>query len=84
MSARGEFFSLQRMGFPCWLRQVCCRFKVIFGAFPTKSGRKRACCLSFLMYFGNGILLAYPVLMAELIIGRAKRANMIDAHWLPL
>jgi NSS family neurotransmitter:Na+ symporter len=75
MSARGEFSS--RMGFVLAAAGSAVGLGNIWG-FPTKVAENGGAAF-VLMYLVMAFLLAYPVLMAELIIGRAKRANMIDA-----
>ena len=75
MSARGEFSS--RIGFVLAAAGSAVGLGNIWG-FPTKVAENGGAAF-VLMYLVMAFLLAYPVLMAELIIGRAKRANMIDA-----
>lgn len=75
MSARGEFSS--RLGFVLAAAGSAVGLGNIWG-FPTKVAENGGAAF-VLMYLLMAFLLAYPVLMAELIIGRAKRANMIDA-----
>ncbi|MEQ3658036.1 MAG: sodium-dependent transporter [Glaciecola sp.] len=75
MSARGEFSS--RIGFVLAAAGSAVGLGNIWG-FPTKVAENGGAAF-VLMYLIMAFLLAYPVLMAELIIGRAKRANMIDA-----
>ncbi|MDT0594217.1 sodium-dependent transporter [Glaciecola petra] len=75
MSARGQFSS--RIGFILAAAGSAVGLGNIWG-FPTKVAENGGAAF-VLMYLIMAFLLAYPVLMAELIIGRAKRANMIDA-----
>ena len=75
MSARGEFSS--RIGFVLAAAGSAVGLGNIWG-FPTKVAENGGAAF-VLMYLVMAFLLAYPVLMAELIIGRAKRANMVDA-----
>ena len=75
MSTRGEFSS--RLGFVLAAAGSAVGLGNIWG-FPTKVAENGGAAF-VLMYLVMAFLLAYPVLMAELIIGRAKRANMIDA-----
>jgi NSS family neurotransmitter:Na+ symporter len=75
MSARGEFSS--RIGFVLAAAGSAVGLGNIWG-FPTKVAENGGAAF-VLMYLVMAFILAYPVLMAELIIGRAKRANMIDA-----
>ena len=75
MSARGEFSS--RIGFVLAAAGSAVGLGNIWG-FPTKVAENGGAAF-VLMYLVMAFLLAYPVLMAELIIGRAKRANMIEA-----
>jgi NSS family neurotransmitter:Na+ symporter len=75
MSARGQFSS--RLGFILAAAGSAVGLGNIWG-FPTKVAENGGAAF-VVMYLIMAFLLAYPVLMAELIIGRAKRANMIDA-----
>lgn len=75
MAARGLFTS--RLGFVLAAAGSAVGLGNIWG-FPTKVAENGGAAF-VLMYLCMAFLLAYPVLMAELIIGRAKRANMIDA-----
>jgi NSS family neurotransmitter:Na+ symporter len=75
MSARGQFSS--KLGFILAAAGSAVGLGNIWG-FPTKVAENGGAAF-VLMYLIMAFLLAYPVLMAELIIGRAKRANMIDA-----
>jgi len=75
MTARGLFTS--RLGFVLAAAGSAVGLGNIWG-FPTKVAENGGAAF-VLMYLCMAFLLAYPVLMAELIIGRAKRANMIDA-----
>ena len=75
MAARGQFSS--RLGFVLAAAGSAVGLGNIWG-FPTKVAENGGAAF-VVMYLVMAFLLAYPVLMAELIIGRAKRANMIDA-----
>lgn len=75
MAARGLFSS--RLGFILAAAGSAVGLGNIWG-FPTKVAENGGAAF-VVMYLCMAFLLAYPVLMAELIIGRAKRANMIDA-----
>lgn len=75
MSARGQFSS--RIGFILAAAGSAVGLGNIWG-FPTKVAENGGAAF-VVMYLIMAFLLAYPVLMAELIIGRAKQANMIDA-----
>lgn len=75
MSARGEFSS--RIGFVLAAAGSAVGLGNIWG-FPTKVAENGGAAF-VLVYLIMAFVLAYPVLMAELIIGRAKRANMVDA-----
>lgn len=75
MSARGEFSS--RIGFVLAAAGSAVGLGNIWG-FPTKVAENGGAAF-VLVYLVMAFVLAYPVLMAELIIGRAKRANMVDA-----
>ena len=75
MSARGQFSS--RLGFILAAAGSAVGLGNIWG-FPTKVAENGGAAF-VVMYLIMAFLLAYPVLMAELIIGRAKQTNMIDA-----
>lgn len=75
MAARGLFTS--RIGFILAAAGSAVGLGNIWG-FPTKVAENGGSAF-IIVYLCMAFLLAYPVLMAELIIGRAKRANMIDA-----
>lgn len=75
MSARGEFSS--RLGFVLAAAGSAVGLGNIWG-FPTQVASNGGAAF-VLVYVILAFLLAYPVLMAELIIGRATRANMVDA-----
>ena len=75
MSARGHFSS--RLGFVLAAAGSAVGLGNIWG-FPTKVAENGGAAF-VVMYLVMAFLLAYPVLMAELIIGRAKQTNMIDA-----
>lgn len=75
MAARGEFSS--KLGFVLAAAGSAVGLGNIWG-FPTKVAENGGAAF-VAMYLVMAFILAYPVLMAELIIGRAKRANMIDA-----
>lgn len=75
MSARGEFSS--RMGFVLAAAGSAVGLGNIWG-FPTQVASNGGAAF-VLVYIILAFLLAYPVLMAELIIGRSTRANMVDA-----
>ena len=75
MAARGQFSS--RLGFVLAAAGSAVGLGNIWG-FPTKVAENGGAAF-VVMYLCMAFLLAYPVLMAELIIGRAKRTNMIDA-----
>jgi NSS family neurotransmitter:Na+ symporter len=75
MSARGHFSS--RLGFILAAAGSAVGLGNVWG-FPTKVAENGGAAF-VIMYLVMAFLLAYPVLMAELIIGRAKQANMIDA-----
>jgi NSS family neurotransmitter:Na+ symporter len=75
MSVRGEFSS--RLGFILAAAGSAVGLGNIWG-FPTQvAGNGGAAFV--LVYVILAFALAYPVLMAELIIGRATRSNMVDA-----
>ncbi|NCP63083.1 MAG: sodium-dependent transporter [Paraglaciecola sp.] len=75
MSARGEFSS--RIGFILAAAGSAVGLGNIWG-FPTQVASNGGAAF-VLVYIVLAFALAYPVLMAELIIGRATRANMVDA-----
>jgi NSS family neurotransmitter:Na+ symporter len=75
MSARGEFSS--RLGFILAAAGSAVGLGNIWG-FPTQVASNGGAAFVF-AYIILAFLLAYPVLMAELIIGRATQANMVDA-----
>lgn len=75
MSARGHFSS--RLGFILAAAGSAVGLGNIWG-FPTKVAENGGAAF-VVMYLIMAFLLAYPVLMAELIIGRAKQTNMIQA-----
>jgi NSS family neurotransmitter:Na+ symporter len=75
MSARGHFSS--RLGFILAAAGSAVGLGNIWG-FPTKVAENGGAAF-VVMYLIMAFLLAYPVLMAELIIGRAKQTNMINA-----
>jgi NSS family neurotransmitter:Na+ symporter len=75
MSARGEFSS--RLGFVLAAAGSAVGLGNIWG-FPTQVASNGGAAF-VLAYIVLAFLLAYPVLMAELIIGRATRSNMVDA-----
>ncbi|MEP4889578.1 MAG: sodium-dependent transporter [Aliiglaciecola sp.] len=75
MNARGEFSS--RLGFILAAAGSAVGLGNIWG-FPTQVASNGGAAF-VLVYIILAFLLAYPVLMAELIIGRATRANMVDA-----
>jgi NSS family neurotransmitter:Na+ symporter len=75
MSARGEFSS--RLGFVLAAAGSAVGLGNIWG-FPTQVASNGGAAF-VLVYILLAFVLAYPVLMAELIIGRATRANMVDA-----
>ena len=75
MSARGEFSS--RLGFVLAAAGSAVGLGNIWG-FPTQVASNGGAAF-VLVYIFLAFVLAYPVLMAELIIGRATRANMVDA-----
>lgn len=75
MAARGEFSS--RIGFVLAAAGSAVGLGNIWG-FPTQVASNGGAAF-VLVYIVLAFLLAYPVLMAELIIGRATRANMVDA-----
>lgn len=75
MSARGEFSS--RLGFVLAAAGSAVGLGNIWG-FPTQVASNGGAAF-VLVYILLAFVLAYPVLMAELVIGRATRANMVDA-----
>lgn len=75
MAVRGEFSS--RMGFVLAAAGSAVGLGNIWG-FPTQVASNGGAAF-VLVYIILAFLLAYPVLMAELIIGRATRSNMVDA-----
>lgn len=75
MALRGEFSS--RIGFVLAAAGSAVGLGNIWG-FPTKVAANGGAAF-VLVYLILAFLLAYPVLMAELIIGRANRSNMITA-----
>jgi NSS family neurotransmitter:Na+ symporter len=75
MSARGEFSS--RFGFILAAAGSAVGLGNIWG-FPNQVAENGGAAF-VLVYLLLAFVLAYPVLMAELVIGRAKRANMVDA-----
>ncbi|WP_026374878.1 sodium-dependent transporter [Aestuariibacter salexigens] len=75
MSARGEFSS--KLGFILAAAGSAVGLGNIWG-FPTQVASNGGAAF-VLVYIVLAFLLAYPVLMAELIIGRANRSNMVDA-----
>lgn len=75
MSVRGEFSS--RLGFVLAAAGSAVGLGNIWG-FPTQVASNGGAAFVF-VYIILAFLLAYPVLMAELVIGRATRSNMVDA-----
>ncbi|WP_100657360.1 sodium-dependent transporter [Alteromonas flava] len=75
MSARGEFSS--RFGFILAAAGSAVGLGNIWG-FPNQVAENGGAAF-VLVYLLLAFVLAYPVLMAELVIGRAKRSNMVDA-----
>lgn len=75
MAVRGEFSS--RMGFVLAAAGSAVGLGNIWG-FPTQVASNGGAAF-VLVYIILAFLLAYPVLMAELIIGRSTRSNMVDA-----
>ncbi|MCV2884140.1 sodium-dependent transporter [Aestuariibacter sp. AA17] len=75
MSVRGEFSS--RLGFVLAAAGSAVGLGNIWG-FPTQVASNGGAAFVF-VYIILAFLLAYPVLMAELLIGRATRSNMVDA-----
>ncbi|GGO69468.1 sodium-dependent transporter [Bowmanella pacifica] len=84
MSVRGEFSS--RLGFILAAAGSAVGLGNIWG-FPTQVASNGGAAF-VLVYMILAFVLAYPVLMAELLIGRSTRSNMVDAlgrisgHWL--
>ena len=72
---RGEFSS--RLAFICAASGSAVGLGNIWG-FPTNAAENGGAAF-VLMYFILAFLLAYPAMMAELIIGRHTRANMVNA-----
>ena len=75
MAMRGEFSS--RIGFILAAAGSAVGLGNIWG-FPTQVATNGGAAF-VLVYLLLAFVLAYPVLMAELIIGRSNRANMVDA-----
>ncbi|MDB2330140.1 sodium-dependent transporter [Alteromonas sp.] len=75
MAIRGEFSS--RIGFVLAAAGSAVGLGNIWG-FPTKVASNGGAAF-VLVYLLLAFVLAYPVLMAELIIGRHSRSNMVDA-----
>ena len=75
MAARGEFSS--RLGFILAAAGSAVGLGNIWG-FPTQVASNGGAAF-VMVYIILAFLLAYPVLMAELIIGRSTRSNMVDA-----
>ncbi len=75
MSSRGEFSS--RLGFILAAAGSAVGLGNIWG-FPSQVAQNGGAAF-VLMYLVLAFFLAYPVLMAELIIGRATRSNVVDA-----
>ncbi len=75
MAIRGEFSS--RIGFILAAAGSAVGLGNIWG-FPTQVASNGGAAF-VLVYLMLAFALAYPVLMAELIIGRAHRANMVDS-----
>lgn len=75
MSTRGEFSS--RLGFVLAAAGSAVGLGNIWG-FPSQVAQNGGAAF-VLVYLVLAFFLAYPVLMAELIIGRATRANVVDA-----
>ena len=75
MATRGEFSS--RIGFILAASGSAVGLGNIWG-FPTQVASNGGAAF-VLMYLILAFLLAYPVLMAELLIGRATKANVVDA-----
>ena len=75
MAVRGEFSS--RLGFILAAAGSAVGLGNIWG-FPSQVAQNGGAAF-VLVYLFLAFLLAYPVLMAELVIGRATRANVVDA-----
>lgn len=75
MTARGEFSS--RIGFVLAASGSAVGLGNIWG-FPSQVASNGGAAF-VLMYLILAFLLAYPVLMAELLIGRATQSNVVDA-----
>ncbi|QBL09320.1 sodium-dependent transporter [Rheinheimera sp. D18] len=75
MSARGEFSS--RIGFVLAASGSAVGLGNIWG-FPAQVASNGGAAF-VLMYLILAFLLAYPVLMAEFLIGRATKSNVVDA-----
>ena len=75
MAVRGEFSS--KIGFVLAAAGSAVGLGNIWG-FPTQVAENGGAAFVF-VYLILAFLLAYPVLMAELIIGRASRSNMVNA-----
>lgn len=75
MNNRGEFSS--RLGFVLAAAGSAVGLGNIWG-FPSQVAQNGGAAF-VLVYLLLAFLLAYPVLMAELVIGRATKANVIDA-----
>lgn len=75
MSVRGEFSS--RLGFILAAAGSAVGLGNIWG-FPTKVAENGGAAF-VVVYVLLAFLLAYPVLMAEFVIGRSTRSNMVDA-----
>ncbi|MEG3768195.1 sodium-dependent transporter, partial [Alteromonas sp. 14N.309.X.WAT.G.H12] len=75
MAMRGEFSS--RIGFILAAAGSAVGLGNIWG-FPTQVATNGGAAF-VLVYLVLAFLLAYPVLMAELIIGRSNRSNMVEA-----
>ena len=75
MNNRGEFSS--RLGFILAAAGSAVGLGNIWG-FPTQVASNGGAAF-VLVYIILTFVLAYPVLMAELIIGRSTRSNMVDA-----
>ena len=75
MAVRGEFSS--RLGFILAAAGSAVGLGNIWG-FPSQVAQNGGAAF-VLVYLVLAFLLAYPVLMAELVIGRATRSNVVDA-----
>ncbi len=75
MAARGQFSS--RIGFLMAAAGSAVGLGNIWG-FPTQTASNGGAAF-VVVYLALAFLLAYPALMAELTIGRAKRANVVTA-----